>query len=114
TLSLRSGGCKQYHVFRSNGTPSKRFSPRKESPMTSFDDRRLQRRQFLATAAGLLTGAMGARFARADDLPENTNPRAIFGDWVEPDWDQRVTITVGPKEADLVGTTDRLIQAAVD
>jgi hypothetical protein len=51
---------------------------------------------------------------RADDLPKNTNPRAIFGDSVEPDWDQRLTITVGSEKADLVGTTDRAIQAAVD
>jgi hypothetical protein len=86
----------------------------KGNPMTSFDYRRIQRREFLATAAGFLTGLVGARLARADDLPQNTNPRAIFGDSVEPDWDQRVTITVGPKEADVVGATDRVIQAAVD
>ena len=42
------------------------------------------------------------------------NPRAISGDSVEPDWRQRLTITVGPKKADLVGATDRVIQAAVD
>ncbi len=52
--------------------------------------------------------------ARADDLPTNTNPRAIFGDSVGPDWKQRMTITVGHEKADLVGTTDRVIQAAVD
>jgi hypothetical protein len=52
--------------------------------------------------------------ARADDLPKNTNPRAVFGDSAEPDWDERVTITVGPKDADLVGTTDKVLQAAVD
>ena len=57
---------------------------------------------------------MAQLLARADDLPKNTNPRAIFGDSVEPDWDQRLTITVGPKKADLVGATDRVIQAAVD
>jgi len=68
----------------------------------------------LQTMSGLAAGAFGAMLARADDLPKNSNPRAIFGDSVEPDWDQRVTITVGPKEADLVGTTDRVIQAAVD
>jgi len=58
--------------------------------------------------------AFGAMLARADDLPQNPNPRAIFGDSVEPDWDQRLTVTVGPKKADLVGTTDRAIQAGVD
>src|SRR5262245_2460174 len=56
----------------------------------------------------------GAGFARTDELPPNTNPRAIFGDNAEPDWSQRLTITVGPKNADLVGATDRVIQAAVD
>jgi Right handed beta helix region len=50
----------------------------------------------------------------ADDLPPNTNPRAISGDAVEPDWQQRVTITVGPRQGDLVGATDRVLQAAVD
>src|SRR5439155_1925118 len=82
--------------------------------MTPFNPQRFQRRQFLQTVGGLAAGAFGAMLARAEDLPRNTNPRAIFGDYVEPDWDQRVTITVGPKKADLVGTTDRVIQAAVD
>src|SRR4051794_38796011 len=48
------------------------------------------------------------------DLPENSNPQAISGDAVGPDWEQRVTITVGPRQVDLVGDTDRVIQAAVD
>ena len=59
-------------------------------------------------------GALSALVARAEDLPKNTNPRAIFGDSLEPEWDQRVTISVGPEKADLVGTTDRVIQAAID
>ncbi|EDY17964.1 hypothetical protein CfE428DRAFT_4394 [Chthoniobacter flavus Ellin428] len=42
-------------------------------------------------------------------------PRATLGDSVvEPDWTQRLTITVGPANADLVGTTEKPIQAAVD
>ena len=49
-----------------------------------------------------------------EDLPKNTNPRTISGDSVEPDWEQRVKITVGPQKADIVGDTDRVIQAAVD
>src|SRR5262245_28877968 len=49
-----------------------------------------------------------------DSLPPNSNPRAIAGDVVEPDWIERVSLTVGPANADLVGTTDRVIQAAVD
>lgn len=82
--------------------------------MTRLNSRRLRRRQFLQTMTGLVAGAFGAMLSRADELPPNTNPRAIFGDSVEPDWDQRLAITVGPKKADLVGATDRVIQAAVD
>ena len=82
--------------------------------MTPFSPQRLQRRQFLQSLSGLVSGAFGAMLARAEDLPKNTNPRAIFGDPVEPDWDQRTTITVGPTKADLIGTTDRVLQAAVD
>ena len=76
--------------------------------------RGFQRRQFLRTAGGLVAGASGSGLARADEPPRNTNPQAISGDPVELDWKQRVTITVGPKGADLVGTTDRVIQAGVD
>ena len=82
--------------------------------MTPFYPQRMPRRRFLQAVSGLVDGALGAAFARPDDLPKNSNPRAIFGDSVEPDWAQRVTITVGPKKADLVGTTDRVIQAGVD
>src|SRR5262249_6528826 len=74
----------------------------------------MQRRRFLHTVGGFTAGALGVMSARADDLPKNSNPRAIFGDAVEPDWEQRVTITVGPEKADLVGTTDKVLQAAVD
>src|SRR5437660_4030279 len=72
------------------------------------------RRRFLQIAGGLPASASGALLARADDLPKNTHPRAIFGDSAEPNWDERVMITVGPKDADLVGTTDQVLQAAVD
>src|SRR5215510_11734406 len=82
--------------------------------MTQLIPEKFQRRQFLRTVGGMIAGAFGAGLLQADDLPKNTNPRAIFGDSTEPDWDQRLTITVGTKKADLVGTTDRVIQAAVD
>src|SRR5262245_3434264 len=81
------------------------------TPLTSWG---IGRRQFLRTASGLVAGAFSVALARPEDLPRNTNPRAIFGDSVEPEWDQRLTLTVGPGKADLVGTTDRVIQAAVD
>ena len=82
--------------------------------MNSWNFPKLQRRRFLQVASGLVASASSIFLARADDLPKNINPRAIFGDSAEPDWDQRVTITVGPKDADLVGTTDKVLQAAVD
>ena len=82
--------------------------------MTLHNPQRFHRRQFLRTVSGLVAGALGVSRIRADELPKNTSPRAIFGDSVEPDWKQRVTITIGPKKADLVGTTGRVIQAAVD
>ena len=43
-----------------------------------------------------------------------TNPRATSGDSVEPDWEKRLSVTVGPRAADLVGSDHRVIQAAVD
>src|SRR5262245_10066967 len=86
----------------------------KGNTMTPLDPHRFQRRQFLGTIGGLMAGAFGTDLIQADDLPRNANPRAIFGDSAEPDWDRRLTITVGQKKADLVGTTDRVIQAAVD
>jgi hypothetical protein len=82
--------------------------------MPEFHSPRFERRRFLRTAGGLVTGALAAALARAEDLPRNQNPRAIFGDPVEPAWTERVTITVGPEKADLVGVTDRVLQAAVD
>lgn len=51
----------------------------------------------------------------AADRPPVSTPRATSGDTaVEPDWSQRLTITVGPDRADLVGSSDRVLQAAVD
>jgi hypothetical protein len=51
----------------------------------------------------------------AADRPIVSTPRATSGDTaVEPDWSQRLTITVGPTQADLIGTSDRVLQAAVD
>lgn len=42
-------------------------------------------------------------------------PRATLGDSViEPAWEQRLTVTVGPSQADIMGVTDKAIQAAVD
>ena len=52
---------------------------------------------------------------QAAERPAVSTPRATSSDTaVEPDWSQRLTITVGPDKADLVGTSDRVLQAAVD
>lgn len=74
----------------------------------------LSRRDWLrGTGAGL--AAAWAASARGGDMPKVTRPRATSGDTaVEPAWDERLVMTVGPKEGDLIGTTDRLLQAAVD
>jgi hypothetical protein len=51
----------------------------------------------------------------ANDRPPVTHPRATSSDTaVEPAWAARLTITVGPRDADLVGDTDKIIQAGVD
>jgi len=75
------------------------------------------RRSFLG--ASLLTAAVGALTPRrtldADELPTVTHPRATDGDErFEPDWDERLTITVGPNSGDLIGRDDKVIQAAID
>ena len=79
----------------------------------------LPRRTFLSSA-GLGLAATYAFLSRssesqAAERPPVKVPRATSGDsTVEPNWDERLTITVGPKEADIVGSTQKAIQAAVD
>ncbi len=74
------------------------------------------RRHFLATASGALAAAGFSRHASAQDRPpKSPGPRATDGDEArQPDWKQKLTITVGPKKADLVGSDDKVIQAALD
>ena len=50
-----------------------------------------------------------------DGRPKVTSPRATSGDSaIEPNWDERLTITVGNKDGDLIGSTEKTLQAAVD
>ena len=73
------------------------------------------RRKFLKSTAGLLAaGTLGV--ARADKgAPRVARPRATDGDERhQPAWDEMLEITVGQKNADLIGSGDRVIQAAVD
>jgi Right handed beta helix region len=73
----------------------------------------MHRRNFLRAAAvsGLAFRTSGAT---SEHLVPVKTPRATSGDTVEPNWDQRLTITVGPGAADLTGTTEKVVQAAVD
>lgn len=73
------------------------------------------RRRFLQSAASLLTlPGLAASLGAQDPVPV-TDPRATDGDErYEPKWDETLTITVGPKQADLVGADDKVIQAACD
>lgn len=77
---------------------------------------RATRRGFLgALGCGVAAALRGAR-AGDDPRPAVTRPRATDGDDVhEPDWDQRLTITVGHggRKADLIGCDDKVIQAAL-
>jgi len=70
----------------------------------------VSRRHFLTSASLLLAAS-----AWADKRPPVTNPKATDGDGVaEPDWEKRLSISVGPKKADLVGSNEKVLQAAVD
>jgi hypothetical protein len=60
---------------------------------------------------------VGTRGAEAADgaRPPVTRPRATSGDGgSEPKWDEQLTVTVGPKNAQIVGNDDKVLQAAVD
>lgn len=62
----------------------------------------------------LLSLPAAALAAGADGLPPVTNPRATSGDHVEPAWKEMLTVTVGQKSGDIVGSNERAVQAAVD
>jgi hypothetical protein len=74
----------------------------------------LSRRGFLGATTGFVSGTLCASPAVAEDLGRSPGPRATSGDLVEPKWQEHLTITVGPNKGDLAGTTDRVLQAAVD
>jgi hypothetical protein len=78
----------------------------------------LTRRGFLlAAAVGAGAGAVARPAPAGDDgRPPVSDPRATDGDdRFEPNWDERLTITVGPegRGADLAGRDDKVIQAAL-
>lgn len=76
----------------------------------------LSRRSFLAASAAVPALLASVRpTAAGDDRPPVTAPRATsFDKRVEPNWEERLTISVGPKDADIVGTSHKAVQAAVN
>ena len=78
----------------------------------------MNRRSFVTAALGF-AALGGAAVRRAAGQAEKgpvpvTSPRATSGDPVEPQWPERLTLTVGPNKADLVGSNEKVIQAAID
>lgn len=74
----------------------------------------VSRRGFLGAASGAWIAAHAGQLSAAEP-PKSALPRATSGDdAIEPNWTEKLTITVGPKKADLTGETDRVLQAAVD
>ena len=69
----------------------------------------LNRRLFLGFAAAAASKVTG------EERPPVVRPRATDGDTrFEPNWDERLTLTVGNRRGDLNGDDDRVIQAAID
>ena len=69
----------------------------------------------MCTTAGVLgADVLGGRLF-GQEIPLVRTPRATSGDrQSEPKWDERLTITVGQEKGDIVGKTEKAIQAAVD
>lgn len=75
---------------------------------------RTNRRRFFAGVGMIAASFDAARLLASPPLPV-TSPRATDGDdRFEPDWKQRLTISVGQRKGDLIGNDDRVLQAAVD
>lgn len=85
--------------------------------MTSFRAGQRPRRSFMTQLSGGALAAIAAATGLAESRqpPEVRNPRATDGDErFQPNWDEMLTLTVGPDSGDLMGRTDRVLQAAVD
>lgn len=73
-----------------------------------------RRQFFVASAAAACLAGHRSQFGWAQP-PDVENPRATDGDERhEPQWDERLTLTVGQQQADIVGRDDKALQAAVD
>lgn len=71
------------------------------------------RRNFLHGAASLV-GLLATRGALGFADPTDYEPHATSGDTREPQWKERLTVSVSPTKGDLVGADDKVLQAAVD
>ncbi len=75
----------------------------------------LSRRQFLGAALVTGIGSVSANRLAAGKPPVVSQPRATDGDQrFEPAWDERPSISVGPNSGDIVGSSDKALQAAID
>jgi hypothetical protein len=76
----------------------------------------MHRRQFIGSVPAVAAiAAVPAEAAEEPAAPVVKNPRATSGDSRhEPKWDEGFTLTVGNSGGELNGTTQRVIQAAVD
>ncbi len=76
---------------------------------------RSNRREVLRALSGLMAGSLLSRSAWGEHWPPATQPRATSGDTAaEPKWSESFGITVGAKKGDLIGDSDKVIQAGVD
>lgn len=75
----------------------------------------LTRQKFMGSSSASIASAALTVRSFADERPVVTNPRATDGDQAhQPNWDEKLTITVGRQNADRNGQDDRVLQAAVD
>jgi hypothetical protein len=82
--------------------------------MSDQPHRSTSRRGFLGLAAGSAWIWTSGGLAAEPPAVPVTNPRSISGDRIEPAWDEMFSISVGTKGGDLIGTSERVLQAAVD
>ncbi|MFG0240967.1 MAG: right-handed parallel beta-helix repeat-containing protein [Gimesia chilikensis] len=75
----------------------------------------VSRRQFLGAALATGLGSAATGKLAAGQKPAVNDPRATDGDQrFEPNWDERLSISVGTDKGDIVGNSDKALQAAID
>lgn len=75
----------------------------------------LSRRRFLETTMITGLGTVSMSQLAEGKGPAVKQPRATDGDSrFEPNWDESLSISVGPKSGDIVGSSDKALQAAID